>query len=102
MPVPDSRSVYALVSRTRFGETVEDTHESTRPGVSISQFVRFIGLVRFSGPGAPNTGVVEPTGDSGVVETTIKSERLSLVSWGAPVTSLRRKLYSEVLGPALP
>src|SRR5213592_4668641 len=54
VPVPLRLSVKLPVARTRFGAEVDATHGSVNPGVTISQFVRFIGAPRFSGAGDPS------------------------------------------------
>jgi len=70
--------VYEFVFRNLFGAAVDITPGSITPAVnSFSD----IGDGRFSRPGAPRTGVaLLPTGVSGVVDITTKSDMLSSVS----------------------
>ena len=58
--------------------------------------MRWTGLVKLSGPGAPCVDAVELNVPP-VVETKTKSLALLLVSCGKPLTSLRMKLYSPMV-----
>jgi hypothetical protein len=84
-----------LKSRWRFGAALGETAGARRP-TPIEPFCT-TGLVVFSGPGAPRTGVgLSPTPVCGVVETVQKSAALLFVSCTGPVVSLRTKACSEV------
>jgi hypothetical protein len=85
------------LKRRRFGADAADWHPSME--VALICDVWMTGLVRFSGPGAPSVGVLEPTA-AVVVETTMKSVALSFPSCGVPVVRIRRKLYCAVIAPA--
>lgn len=99
VPKVELLGMSGVVSRTRFGDADEATPVSIRLALIVA--FRWIGLARFSGPGAPRPGVpVEPTGVAGVVVTSWKSARLSLPSCGVPDASFLTKLYSEVLPAA--
>src|SRR5919112_1161342 len=90
-----------VASRTVFGAEPRATVESRRerPNLAVSGTLQGTGPrapVEFSGPGAPRVGAAfEPTAPP-VVETTMKSDALSFVSFVAPLSTLRTKLYWSV------
>ena len=61
-------------------------------GLKSGLTLRWIGEVRFSGPGAPKVACTPPSSPP-LIETSTKSCALSFVSCGAPVVSLRAQLY---------
>ena len=82
--------------RSRLGAAVEPACGSMSAALICA--LRWIGLVLFSGPGAPSVELTPPNTPP-VVEMNTKSAALSPVSWGNPVASLRTKLYSPPVVP---